>query len=126
MPGGYRLIAFLILAPLGAVVLFSPDLARTVAGFKPFGEVDPGKIDEPASVDDRDAPRFLAERNRVEVEVPREMTLQELLRLYQIDFPHVRRQIAEQEGAESLADDTVLAAGRRYVVPPPPPAEEPP
>ncbi len=125
MPATTRLIAFLIPAVLGAVFLFWPDLAHTVAGFKPFGEVDPGKIDEPASVDDRDAPRFLAERNRVEVEVPREMTVQDLLRLYQIDFPHVRRQIAEQEGVETLADDAVLAAGRRYVLTLTPPAEDP-
>ncbi len=119
----YRIITFSVLLLLALVVFFAPDLASKVAGYKPLGTIGPGEIDEPKTFDERAAPRFFDERNQVEVVVPRDMTLAELLRLYQIDFPHVRRQITEQKGVESLAGEDLLAAGERYQLTLTPPAE---
>lgn len=118
-----RLIPFAILTVLGLVLLFSRDLAYWVAGYRPLGTLGPQEIDEPAALDERDAPRFLAERNQLEVEVPREMAVGEFLRLYQIDFPHIRRQLAEQEGLSSLPDDHLLQKGRRLKLTLTPPEE---
>ncbi len=109
-----RLLSFALLVLLGLVVFFWRDGAFRVAGYRPLQPIHASQIDEPASLDDRDAPRFLAERNAVEVEVPRDMPLVDFLRLYQLELPHVRRQIAEQEGVAALDDGAVLLAGRRY------------
>lgn len=120
------------LAALGVVVLAavvlaaSPGLAARLAGLSRLAEPDVATLDRPADADDREAPRFLAERDRVVVEVPREMTAGELLRLVQLDFPHVRRQIAEQLGVETLALDRPLAAGTRFEVTLTPPEAEAP
>lgn len=119
----YRILTFLVLAALGLVVFFAPGLTSRVAGYKPLGTVGPEEIDDPTAFDERAAPRFFAERNEVELVVPRDMTLAELLRLYQIDFPHVRRQIAEQKGVESLADGDTIAEGERFRLTLTPPAE---
>lgn len=119
----YRILTFLVLAALGLVVFFAPGLTSRIAGYKPLATVGPGEIDDPTSFDERAAPRFFAERNQLELTVPRDMTLAELLRLYQIDFPHVRRQIAEQKGVESLADGDPIAEGERFRLALTPPAE---
>ena len=126
MIGSYRVVSFAFLVALGILFLAWRGLAYRVAGFQPFGTIGADGIDEPAALDERDAPRFLAQRNRLDLEVPRDMTLIELLRLYQIDFPHVRRQIAEQEGTAALADDAPLSAGQIYNLTLTPPAESPP
>ena len=83
----------------------------------------PEEIDDPSDFDERAAPRFFAERNAVELVVPRDTTVGELLRLYQIDFPHVRRQIAEQKGVERVTDATSVAQGERLQLTLTPPAE---
>lgn len=119
----YRLVTFCALLALALVVFFAPGLASRVAGYKPLGTIGPEEIDEPSAFDERAAPRFFAERNRVELVVPRTMTLGELLRLYQIDFPHVRRQIAEQRGVERMDDGDRIAEGERFELALTPPAE---
>ncbi len=118
-----RLIPFAILTLLGLALFFSRDLAYWVAGYRPFGTLGPQEIDEPAALDERDAPRFLAERNQLEIELPREMAVGEFLRLYQIDFPHIRRQIAEQEAVSPLTDDHLLQKGRLLTLTLTPPEE---
>lgn len=120
-------LAALAVVVLAAVLLAaSPGLAPRLAGLSRLAEPDVAALDRPADADDREAPRFLAERDRVVVEVPREMTAGELLRLVQLDFPHVRRQIAEQLGAETLELDRPLAAGARFEVTLTPPEAEAP
>lgn len=119
----YRLVACAILILLGLTLLFWRGLGPSLAGYKPLKTLDAQEIDEPSTADERDAPRFLAERNQLELEVPRDMPAGELLRLYQIDFPHIRRQIAEQEGIANLTNDHLLAKGRRFTLTLTPPAE---
>jgi len=119
----YRILTFLALLALALVALCARDLTWAVAGYKPLGMAGPEGIDEPASFDERAAPRFFAERNRLELVVPRDTTLGELLRLYQIDFPHVRRQIAEQRGVDALGDGAAIMAGERFRLTLTPPAE---
>lgn len=119
----YRILTFLVLLALALAALFARDLTSAVAGYKPLAAVGPEQIDDPAAFDERAAPRFFAERNSVELVVRRDTTLGELLRLYQIDFPHVRRQIAEQKGVDALDDATPIAAGERFELTLTPPAE---
>jgi hypothetical protein len=119
----YRLVTFAVLLVLALVVFFAPGLTSELAGYKPLGTIGPEEIDEPSSFDERAAPRFFAERNQVELVVPRDTTLGELLRLYQVDFPHVRRQIAEQKGVENMDDGDRIAEGERFELTLTPPAE---
>jgi hypothetical protein len=120
-------LALLGLAAAAAVALAaSGTLAPRLAGLARLGEPDVAALDRPADTDDREAPRFLAERDRVVVEVPREMTAGELLRLVQLDFPHVRRQIARQLGVDTLPLDRRLSAGARFEVTLTPPEAETP
>lgn len=91
------------------------ELAFRIAGYKPLARLEARTLDEAPELDDRQMPRFLDERDRVELEVPRDMTLRELLRLYQLaELPHVRQQIAKQEGLPRLEDNHPLKKGKRY------------
>lgn len=119
----YRILTFLALLALALGAFFARDLTWAVAGYKPLKTAGPEHIDEPAAFDERAAPRFFAERNELELVVPRDTTLGELLRLYQIDFPHVRRQIAAQKGVDAVGDDAVIMAGERFRLTLTPPAE---
>ena len=117
-------VVFAALTLIAAAVAFWDGLAFRVAGFKPLAHLEASALDEPAELDDREAPRFLAERDRVELEVPRDMPAGELLRLYQLaELPHIRRQIAQQEGVPRLEDGYVLKKGRRYKITLTPPEE---
>lgn len=106
----------LLLAALAVALLGSRGLVVGLAGLDPLGRPTAAGLDREADPDDREVPRFLASRDRVALEAPREMTAGELLALYQIDFPHVRRQIAAQAGVERLGDDHPLAAGARFEI----------
>ncbi len=119
----YRILAFAVLALLGLVLLVRPELAHLVAGYKPLVPPGPEQIDDPPPFDEGAALRFFAERNQIDLTVPRDMTAGELLRLYQIDFPHVRRQIAEARGNLVLSDRELLRRGERYRITLTPPAE---
>lgn len=115
-------VVLLILAALALALL--PNLAHKIAGYKPLGPVEVASLDKGAASDDRETPRFLRERNLITVEVPFDMTVGELLRLYQIDFEHIRRELAEQEGQQTpLADSYSLVAGKSYRLSLTPPAE---
>ncbi len=114
--------AVLLLLALAAVA--SGHFVRRAAGLAPLGAPDSASLDSPPDPDDREAPRFLAERNQVELVVPREMTVDELLRTYQIDFPHVLRQIAKEEGIDHLSRERILHAGSRIEISLTPEAED--
>lgn len=109
-----NLVVFTALVALALAIGLVPGLAHRIAGFEPLSDLDPAAIDQPFELDDREAPRFLASRDLVELEVPRDMEVGDLLRLYQIELPHVRRQIAEQEGVATLPDGYRLRAGDVY------------
>lgn len=119
----YRILASAVLALLGLVLLAWPDLAHRVAGYKPLVPPGPELIDDPPPFDEGAALRFFEERNEIDLTVPRDMTAGELLRLYQIDFPHVRRQIAQARGDQILSDRALLRRGERYHITLTPPAE---
>ena len=117
-------------APFGALVLLAVAVASWerpvfwITGFKPLSHLDGSELDASPQWDDREAPRFLAERNQVEIIVPRDMSVGELLRLYQLAaFPRVRHEIAEQEGVETVSDAYLLHQGRRLRVQLTPPNE---
>jgi hypothetical protein len=122
--GLLRLGAFALLAAGALALLLVDGAAPRLAGLARLREPAVAALDAPGDADDREAPRFLSRRDRLTLVVPRDMAAGELLRLYQIDFPHVRRQIARQEGLAALPVDHRLAAGARYEVTLTPPAED--
>lgn len=109
-----RILCCGILVVLGLALFLWRDLAFGIAGYRPLGTPDVAALDGAAELDERDAPRFFAERNKIEVTVPRDMTVAEFLRLYQLELQHVREQIAAQDGVDVLGDDHVLRQGKRY------------
>jgi len=118
------IVTFGILSMLAVVVLFKPDLVLRLSGFSPLTELKASSLDKVSAPDDTEAPTFLAQRNEVEVVAPRDMTLKELLSLYHMaEFPHIRHQIAEQEGARTLPDSHLLHQGKRYKITLTPPEE---
>jgi hypothetical protein len=121
-PVTWIVAAALLLLALEAV--FSARLAPATAGLDPLGRPSVAELDSPSEPDDREAPRFLAERNEVELVVPRDMTLDELVRLYQIDFPHVLAQISEKEGLDAVSRRLRLRQGARYRITLTPRAED--
>ncbi len=119
-----RLFVTLILLLLVLTVAGMPQFFTRVAGFAKLTVVDPNQLDEELALEDRDSPRFLAERNRVTVVIPRDMTVGVFLELYQISQEHIRRQIAEQLGKDYAADSDVLKQGLELILELTPPAEE--
>ena len=107
------LITSVLLLGSAVLVMAVPDLPSRLAGFRPLAEPEPSQLDAGLAADDRDAPRFLAERNRVDLVVPRDMDVGQLLDLYQIRMDHIRQQIASQLGLESAPDTTPLRQGQR-------------
>lgn len=122
----------LVLSALAVTLGFSKALTFQIAGFRPLAGLEARDLAAPETIEDLTAARFLQERDQVQVEILRDMTLGELIRLYQLaEQPHVRRQIAAQEGVPVLPDSHPLEKGKSYritLTPPAPPAEgvEPP
>lgn len=110
--GMSKFLASVVLTGLALVVAFVPAFPAWISGFSRLGQPDPTELDVPFAIDDAESPRLLAERNRVRVVVPREMTVGFFLQLYQISNDHVRRQIAKQLGRETVGDGYVLRAGQ--------------
>src|SRR6185436_8298308 len=115
-----RAIANCVTVLLGLVALafaVSEKLTFWIAGFKPLARLEAKALAAPEAIEDLAAARFLEERDRVEVEILRDMTLGEFLRLYQLsEQSHVRRQIAAQDGATTLPDSHLLKKGQRYQI----------
>lgn len=114
--GLMRLLCFFLLLILASVVLLWPDAAFRLAGLQPLGTPSMAELDELAGFEDQSVKPFFDERNRVEVTVPRSMPAQEFLELYLIDQPHVRDEIAEQEGWATIGDSAMLQEGRTYSI----------
>jgi hypothetical protein len=108
----WRIFVATGLVLLGVGFLNSEGLFRAATGFTPLA--DP--IDAPLSSPEQSAPveAFLGERDVLELEVDRVMTVEEMLDRYRIDFPHVRRQLERQLNVPHLADGDSLPEGRRF------------
>jgi hypothetical protein len=115
--------AFLVLFVLALFVAFHEETALLLAGLQPLRSPSVSDLDRLSDLEDRSAKLFFDQRNELEVEVPRTMPAGEFLRLYLIDFPHVRRQIAAVEGVPELADGYMLREGAVYTITLTPPQE---
>jgi hypothetical protein len=120
-----RLLAAVLLLVAAVAVLASRAGTFALVGFRPLQTLDARAIEAPFQADGREVSRFLEQRNRVELTVPRAMTVGELVRLYQLDFAHVRTQIARQIGSDpaKLTDATPLRQGQRLSLTLTPPQE---
>jgi hypothetical protein len=117
-------VTFGILAALAVTILVRPDLVFRASGFSPLAELKASSLDKVTAPDDTEAPAFLAQRNEVDLVVPRDMTVKELLSLYHMaELHHIRRQIAKQEGVQALPDGHLLHEGKRYKITLTPPEE---
>ncbi len=117
------LLAIVLPPALLALLLLWPGSLAWLTGFRPLRQLDPAALEAAGGADDKGTPRFLADRNKVELKVPREMPVGELLDLYQIRYEHIRKQIGEQLGIGRAGDDVVLAAGQKLVLELTPPGE---
>lgn len=110
-------IVTLLLISFALGVGVRPDLVSRVVGRVPAGELDPADLgaDEPRA--EVGSGRDARDRRVVRLRVPRDLTVRELLALVELDLPHVRKALAEQEGREDLADDHLLRAGSVFRVP---------
>lgn len=117
------LLAIVFPPALLALLASWPGSLAWLTGFRPLRQLDPAALEAAGGADDKGTPRFLADRNKVELKVPRAMPVGELLDLYQIRYEHIRRQIGEQLGIGRAGDEVVLAAGQRLVLELTPPGE---
>ncbi len=109
-----RYFSFVLLLLLAVVLFFSRGTALFLAGLQPLDQPAVHQLDKLSEAGDRSAKRFFDQRNELEVTVPRTMAAGEFLRLYLIDLPHVRRQIAVQEGLGQIDEETMLQEARVY------------
>ena len=106
-------LATVILVVMGVVALIPQRWTLSVTGLKPLYTPTVAALEEPPR-DESAAARFLRARDSVVVVVPRDMTAGEFLALYQIQFEHVRQQIARQIGLKTLPVDHVLRKNDRF------------
>ena len=106
------------------LALLSPGMVVRLTGLPPLGQPSPEALDQLARVDNHDSPMFFDARNRLEVEVPRAMTAEDFLDLYLIDQPHIRAEIAQQEGWPSFQESAILEPGTAYTITLTPPKPE--
>lgn len=120
----FTLLLSLIVPPaLLVVLLAAPGSLSWLTGFRPLQELDISALESGQAIDEKGTPRFLADRNKVELSVPREMTVGDFLDLYQIRYEHIRVQIGVQLGIGRAGDELVLAAGQKLSLELTPPGE---
>jgi hypothetical protein len=100
---------------IGSFLLFPGSLAW-LTGFHPLHRAEGQNVGWDKTADEKGTPRFLAERNRVELVVPREMKVGDFLDLYQVRYEHIRLQIGSQLGIGRAGDEVVLAAGQKLTL----------
>jgi len=115
------MILSIILLSLSIIFLFKPEYVFEIASFSPIKRPPIDKLEHPEKGDYQPS-SFFRDRNTLEVEVPRNMSLGDFLDLYQINMPHIRREIAQQMDKDSLNDKTVFKAGQRFIINLTPPA----
>jgi len=109
------LLSSLVLVVAGAAVLVAPGPTRDVAGLMLLGA--PLPPDELRDIAMSEAGAFFADRDSVTLRVPEEMTVRDLLRLYEMDLPHVRAGLAEQLGVSVAGVGSIaLSKGRELTI----------
>lgn len=78
-----------------------------IASFAASDELPPSPGEDPTP--------FLIRRNVVELTVPEEMTLRQLLELYRFNKPDQRRQVLEQVGSNATPD-TIVRRGQKLKI----------
>jgi len=111
----------IILLPLSIIFWVKPEYVFEIASFSPLKRPSIDKL-EHLKKDDFPATSFFRERNTLEVEVPRNMSFGDFIELYQLNRAHIRREIAQQMGKDSLKNNTPLKAGQRFTINLTPPA----
>lgn len=120
----FTLLLSIVVPPLLLVVLLVvPGSLAWLTGFRPLQRLDLEALDRGHQVDEKGTPRFLADRNKLELRVPREMKVGDFLDLYQIRYEHIRLQIGAQLGIGRAGDEVVLAAGQSLTLELTPPGE---
>jgi hypothetical protein len=98
-------------------LIIKPGYVFQISGFRPLKPLDIEKLDKHAGGGDILPTSFFSERNTLEVEVPRDMSLRQFLDEYDLDLPHMRRQIAQQKGHSGrLPDSHRLTKGERFTI----------
>lgn len=116
-----RIICSFLVLFLATGVLLFPEASRRLVGLVPLADPSPISLDQLEAASAPEPGSFFEKRAAVEITVPRDMPLDELLRLYHIRLPHVRDQIEAQVGGTNLSDDHMLLQGtvfRITLVPP--------
>ncbi len=98
------------------MVVVAPRWSRALIGWKPLQDPGVAALDDPPSLDEREAPRFFADRDRVEVTVEDATTVGAFINRFQIPYEHVRQQIGEQIGVPNPGDDQVIPAGMKLTL----------
>ncbi|MEN8215623.1 MAG: hypothetical protein ABFS56_04470 [Pseudomonadota bacterium] len=106
----------IILLLLCVIFFLKPDYVFQIASFRPLKTPSVKELDQPSKKGNPLAGPFFDERNTLEVEVPRNMSLGDFLDLYQLNMPHVRRQIAQQIGKASIPNQHRLSTGERFTI----------
>ena len=119
-----RSLCSLLLVALALAITVFPGLARWFSGLRLLGVPDVAALDDPSRVQDSGTTRFFSERDQVEVTIHRDMTVGELLLLYQLHgHAHIRRQMADQLAVKELDDAVPLAGGTVFTLNLTPPEE---
>ncbi len=114
-----KILSFALLTLLAIGALLFPAQARRMAGLRPLETPSVADLDTLRQLQEVAPGSFFEDRSRIEVKVPREMTLDTFLRLYNIRLPHVRAQMQQQmeeRGGGALTDQTVLPPGESFVI----------
>lgn len=105
-----------MLVALTAMVVVAPQWVNAMVGWKPLRAPTVAELDDPPSLEEREAPAFLADRDRVDVTVEEDTTVGAFLHRFHVPYDHVRRQIGAQVGVPDPADDHVLVAGQKLTL----------
>jgi hypothetical protein len=112
----FATLSFLILLSLIVILVSDPKYVfEEVASFRRLKAPSVDQLDQLPETLNLDPGPFWDERNTLEVEVPRDMSLREFLKLYQINMPHVRQQLAQQID-KPITDSHRLKAGERFTI----------
>jgi len=111
-------ISVIILCLISINLIIKPGYVFQVSGFRPLKPLDIEKLDKHAGGGDILPTSFFSERNTLEVEVQKNMTLHDFLVQNNIDdMPHVQRQIAQQKNVIGLLPGSHrLTKGERFTI----------
>ncbi len=111
------ILLIIILLPLSIIFWVKPEYVFEIATFSPLKAPSTDKL-EHSEKGDYPPTSFFRERNTLEVEVPRDMSVNDFIKLYQLNMSDIRAKITQQMGN----DNTPLKAGQRFTINLTPPA----